>query len=274
MSEVLQLKRQDAVDFYRAHYEPANAVVVVTGDVTDDEVRALANKHYGGLKNLAIPQPRLRTAEPAPIAERRVILKDERAASPFWQRSYLAPAEVKAKGREAQALQVLADIMGSGPRSRLYRKLVIEQKIASQVGAWYSGDGLDHGSFGFYATPNQGVELAVIEDAIDSVIAELMANGVTQAELDTTRNRVIAESIYLLDNQEALSRIIGAALVTGQSVQDVLDWDRNIAAVTVADVAMAAKAVLDRKNSVTGQLLPGGVAPVGDVLQPAVVNQN
>ncbi|HUR43932.1 MAG TPA: pitrilysin family protein, partial [Aestuariivirga sp.] len=109
MSEVLKLTRQDAVEFYRAHYEPANAIVILAGDVTADEVKALATKYYGGVKNAGTPEPRLRTLEPDPIAERRVILKDARTASPLWQRSYLAPAEAKAKGREAQALEIFAD---------------------------------------------------------------------------------------------------------------------------------------------------------------------
>lgn len=272
MSEVLKLTRQDAMDFYRAHYEPANAVLIVAGDVTADEVRALAMKHYGGLKNVSAPQPRLRTPEPEPIAERRVIMKDERVAAPLWQRSYLAPAEARAEGREALALEVFADIIGSGTRSRLYRKLVVEQKIASQAGAWYSGDGLDYGSFGFYATPNQGVELAAIEDAIDAVIADIMKNGVTREELDAARNRVIAESIYLLDDQDTLARIIGAALVTGQSVQDVLDWDRNVASVTAEDVGQAAKAVLDRKRSVTGLLLPADPGQEAKDVHPVVLD--
>jgi len=272
MSEVLKLTRQDAVDFYRAHYEPANAILLVTGDVTATEVKALATKHYGGLKNLAAPKPRERTAEPQPIAERRVILKDQRVASPFWQRSYLAPAEAKAEGRDALALQVFADIIGSGPRSRLYRKLVIEQKIASQVGTWYSGDGLDYGSFGFYASPNQDVDVAAVEEAIDAVIVEVLKNGVTQDELEMTRNRVIAETVYLLDNQEALARTIGAAIATGQSVKDVLEWDRNIARVTVQDVAKAAQAVLEEENSVTGLLLPAGNARGGADLQPAALD--
>lgn len=272
MSEVLQLKRQDAIDFYREHYEPANAILIVAGDVTEGEVRTLAMKHYGGLKNLAAPQPRLRTPEPDPIAERRVIMTDERAASPFWQRSYLAPAETRAKGREALALQVFADIIGSGPRSRLYRRLVVEQKIASHAGAWYSGDGLDYGTFGFYASPNQGVELSVVEHAIDAIIAEVLKNGVTQDELDTTRNRVVADSVYLLDNQEALARIVGVALVIGQSVRDVLDWERDFAAVTVQDISDATRTVLARRNSVTGILLPGNAGQGGAAIQPAAID--
>jgi zinc protease len=272
MSEVLKLTRQDAVEFYRAHYEPANAIVIVAGDVTVDEVKTLATKYYGEVKNAAPLEPRLRTLEPDPIAERRVILKDARTASPLWQRNYLAPAEAKAKGQEAQALEIFADIIGSGSGSRLYRKLVVEQKIASHVGAWYSGDALDYGSFGFYATPNQGVELPVIEDAVDAVIADVLKNGVTQDEVNSARNRDTAQSIYLLDNQESLARVFGTALATGQSVQDVLDWDRNLESVTVKDVREAARTILDMKKSVTGLLVPTGKGQSGVDIEPAPPN--
>jgi zinc protease len=256
MSEVMQLTRRDAVDFYRAHYEPANAVLVVAGDVAPEEIRTLAAKYYGGLRNPFPPEERVRTSEPQPNAERRVIMRDARAASPIWQRSYLAPAEPKAKGRESLALEILADILGGGTHGRLYRQLVVEQKLAAYVGAWYSGDALDYGSFGFYGAPNQGVAMEKIEAAIDAIIAGLLKTGVTQDELDSSRNRSIADSVYLLDQQETLARIFGTALVTGQSVQDVLNWDRDIEHVTIDDIRAAAKSVLDIKGSVTGILLP------------------
>ena len=92
MSEVAKLSKDDAMAFYRAHYTPANAVLVVAGDVTPEQVKVLAEKYYGVLKNTFTPEPRVRTPEPEPIAARRVTLIDARAASPVVQRSYLAPS--------------------------------------------------------------------------------------------------------------------------------------------------------------------------------------
>ncbi len=271
MSEVMQLTRQDAVDFYRAHYEPANAVLIVAGDVAPGEVKRLAEKYYGGLKNPFPPEERLRTPEPQPIAARRIVMKDARAASPSWQRSYLAPASAKAKGRESMALEVLADILGGGARSRLYQSLVVEKKLAAYAGAWYSGDTLDYGSFGIYAAPNTGVDVSRLEEAIDGIIADLLKSGVTADELTTTRNRTIADAIYLLDEQQTLARIFGTALVTGQSLQGVLNWDREVEAITTQDILAAAAAVLDSRRSVTGILLPeGGGGPAGAPAEPAL----
>ena len=115
--------------------------------MTPEQVKVLAEKYYGVLKNTFTPEPRVRTAEPDPIAARRVTLVDARAASPVMQRSYIAPSYATANGREALALDLLADILGSGTQSRLYKNLVVDQKIAAHAAAWYSGDQLDSGTF-------------------------------------------------------------------------------------------------------------------------------
>jgi len=256
MSEVMQLTRQDAVDYYKAHYTPANAVLVVAGDVTAGEVKALAEKYYGGLKNGFKPASRKRTMEPQPIAARRVIMKDARAASPILQRSYLAPGYSTAKGNEAAALDVLAEILGGGTQSRLYRQLVIERKLAAYAGAWYSGDALDYGSFGVYGAPNPGTGLDKVELAIDEVIADVMKNGVTQEELDRSRAKLLAETVYTLDSQATLARMFGTALTTGGTVADVLGWESNIEKLTTIDIRNAAAGVLRIEASVTGQLIP------------------
>jgi zinc protease len=256
MSEVMQLTRQDAIDFYKAHYAPANAILVVAGDVTAEEVKSLAEKHYGALKNGFEPAARKRTMEPEPIAARRVIMKDARAASPVVQRSYLAPSNSTAKSNVAEALDVLAEILGGGTQSRFYRKLVVERKLAAYAGAWYSGDALDYASFGVYASPNPGVDLDKVEQAIDEVIADVVKNGVTQVELDRARAKLLADNIYTLDNQAALARIFGIALTTGSTVADVLGWDAEVEKLKVADVGTAAAQVLNIEASVTGRLLP------------------
>ena len=256
MSEVAKLTRADAMAFYRAHYTPANAVLVVAGDVKPEQVKILAEKYYGVLKNSFTPQPRVRTPEPEPIAARRVTLIDARAASPIVQRSYLAPSYAASTGREALALDLLAEILGSGTQSRLYKSLVIDQKIAAYAAAWYSGDQMDSGTFGVYGAPNPGVDVDKVEAAIDAVLADLLKNGVTQQELDRVRNQAIAERVYTLDNQAALARMAGVALTTGLSARSIFDRDVEIAKVSLDDIKAAAARIVVLKRSVTGVLLP------------------
>ena len=255
MSEVAALTRDDALDFYARHYEPANAILVVAGDVSADEVEQLARRYYGPLKNRRADRPRLRTAEPAPVAERRVVMQDERAGAASWQRKYIAPSARALPQREEWAMALLAEILGGGSQSRLNQRLSVELKLAAYAGAWFSGDQLDSGTFGVYAAPNPGIAMEALEAAVDDTLADLLAGGVTQEELDRARNRAIASSTYLLDSQESLARMFGTALTTGQTVADILDWERDIASVTVDDVAAAARKVLDRRASVTAILL-------------------
>jgi zinc protease len=256
MSEVAKLTKYDAIGFYKSHYTPANAVLVVAGDVTPEQVKVLAEKYYGVLKNTFTPEPRMRTAEPDPIASRRVTLVDARAASPVFQRSYLTPSYATANGREALALDLLADILGNGTQSRLYKNLVIDQKIAAHAAAWFSGDQLDSGTFGVYGAPNPDADVAKVEAAIDAILADVVKNGVTQKELDRVRKQAIAEQIYTLDNQAALARMAGVALTTGLSARSIFDRDIDIEKVTLDEIKQAANKFIVLKRSVTGILLP------------------
>lgn len=256
MNEVARLTRQDALDFYAAHYEPGNAILIVAGDVTADEVKTLAERFYGKLVNKRPVAERSRTEEPEPNAERRVTMHDARASTPTWQRQYLTASARNLPQREEIAMSLLADILGGGSQSRLYQKLTIEKKLAAYSGAWFNSDQLDYGTFGIYAAPNDGVALPDLEKAVDEVLDEIGKSGVTQDELGKSRNKVIANATYLLDSQEALARMFGTSLATGQTIADVVNWDKDIAGVTVEDVAKAAARTLVLKASVTGILLP------------------
>jgi len=256
MTEVAALTRQDALDFYARFYEPDNAILIVAGDVTPDEVKTLAERYYGPLENRRPPVERQRTVEPPPNAERRVIMRDARASSPSWQRQYISPAARHLPQREELALSLLADIVGGGNQSRLYQQLTVEKKIAAYAGAWFSADQLDYGTIGVYAAPNTGISVEEVEKAVDAVLSDVVTKGVTQDELDRSRNSMIASATYLLDSQDQLARIFGVALTTGQSVDDVLNWEKDISQVTLEDVNKAARTAFERRASVTGILLP------------------
>ena len=256
MPEVANLTRQDAMDFYASHYEPGNAILIVAGDVTPEEVKTLAERYYGPLENKRQVPERRRVVEPEPNAERRVIMRDARVSTPSWQRQYLAPSAQQLPQREELALSILAEIVGGSNQSRLYQQLNVEKKIAAFAGAWYSADYLDSGTFGVYASPNSGISLEEAEKAVDDILEDVATKGITQEELDRSRNAVIASAVYLLDSQDALARLFGTALATGQTVDDIKNWERDLGSVTVEDVNKAAQDVLDKRASVTGILLP------------------
>ncbi len=256
MSEVQKLTRDDAMAFYRQHYTASNAIVVVAGDVTPAEVRTLVDKHYAPLANTAEPGERLRTPEPDPIAARRVQMADPRVATPTVQRYYLTPSYRTAAPREAEALDLLAHVVGDGTTSRIYRKLVVEDKIATFAGAWYDGNSRDYGTFGFYGAPAAGKTLEDVEAALEAVLRDVLANGITEDELARAKNAMLAESIYALDSQFRLATVFGSALAIGATIEDVQTWDDELAATTRDDIKAAAAKVLKIERSVTGLLKP------------------
>jgi len=253
--EIEKLNREDALEFYARFYTPNNAVVVIAGDVETAEVKALAEKTYGKVARRAELGPRARPQEPEQRTVRQVTLADPRVAQPSLQRSYLVPSYATAKPGEAEALEVLAHILGTGSNSRLYRALAVDKNIATAAGGWYQGTSLDATKFGVYATPRPGVTLAQLEDAVDIVIAEVAEAGVTADEMERSTTRLIADAVYAQDNQATLARWYGAALTSGLTVDQVRKWPERIRAVTPDQVREAARQWLDKRRSVTGYLI-------------------
>ena len=253
--EIEKLTRDDALAFYRRFYTPNNAIVVIAGDVTADEVKADAEATYGKISPRAEIGPRHRPMEPTQEAPRTVTLADPKVEQPSVSRVYLVPSRITAKPGESQALEVLAHVLGGGVNGRLYKTIVVEQNLALNAGAYYSSTALDYGKFGVYGVPAPGKTLQDVETAIDKIIADVSEHGVTADELALAKNRLIADAVYAQDNQATLARWYGAALATGETVDMVRNWPEEIRAVTADAVRDAARAWCNRRASVTGYLV-------------------
>lgn len=253
--EIAALTTKDALDFYRRYYVPNNAILIVAGDITVDELRPLAEKYYG-----TIPRGpdivRNRISEPPHLAARRVEMENPRVGLPDWSRHYTAPSYRTAKGNQAYALQIFADIIGGGSTSRLYRRLVVEQGIAAAAGAWYSPNQLDFARFALSVTPRPGTPLATVEKAMLADIDAILKNGVTEAEVARAKKKLVAGAVYARDSLAAAPNIIGGALATGRTIEDIEAWPDRINAVTLDQVNEAARAVLVARRSVTNILRP------------------
>ncbi len=253
--EILGLNRKAILDFYGRWYAPNNAILVVAGDITADELRPLAEKYYGPIQRADTPE-RVRPTEPPQRAARVVTYRDARVRQPSWSRSFLAPSYVDGETQHAYALEILADVLGGGSTSRLYRKLIIDQKLAVSAGAYYSPDNLGPGRFVIYASPVPGVHMAELEAAIEDVVNELLANGVTDEEVSRSNNTMQASAIYARDSLSGGARTLGSALASGQTTEDVEAWPDRISAVSPDGVNAAATYVFVETRSVTALLLP------------------
>jgi len=257
--EIEKLDREDALAFYRRFYAPNNATVIIAGDVEAKDVRPLAERTFGEVAaQPAIAAERVRPQEPVPAAPRTVTLADPRVEQPSVKRYYLAPSATTAAAGESAALDVLAQLMGSGSNSYLYRALVVDRPLAVSADAGYQGTALDPTQFMISVSPKPGVEFAQVEQVIDSVISDVGQNPVRAEDLERVKTQLIAEAIYAQDNQATLARWYGGALTTGLSIDDLRSWPDRIRAVTAEQVRDVAQKWLDKKRSVTGYLIKDG----------------
>ena len=253
--EMRTLGTEDALAAYRKWYAPNNAILIVAGDVDTTEIRSLAERIYGPLEGRPIP-PRLRLEEPPHRAAIRLLMKNPRVAQPSWRRYYVAPSYRAGATEHAYPLQVLAEILGGGTESRVYRDLVLKQGIALSASADYTPSAIGLSTFSMYATPKPGVAMADLEAAIDAELRQVLENGVESEEVKRAEQRMQAAAIYANDSLSGPADIIGTALAIGRSLDDVSAWPDQIGAVTPAQIQDAARAVLIERNSATGILLP------------------
>ena len=253
--EIADYRLKDVVDFYKRYYAPNNAVLVVSGDVTANEVRKLAEATYGRIETRPLPAARPRPLEPESLAPRWVRLTDARIGSPLMLRYYLVPSFASANSGDAEALAILARIIGGDTTSRLYRQLVLETKIALQAGADYQSTERDSGRLALLATSSRDIRPTHLEQAMDSVVANIRSNGVTQEEVDRAKRALEVERVFDTDNQERRARQIGKAVMNGRSIADIMDEAARIDAVAAADVNRVARKYLNPAGSVTGTIV-------------------
>ncbi|TVR83234.1 MAG: insulinase family protein [Rhodospirillales bacterium] len=261
--EIEAISRDDLLAFYRDWYSPANAVLVVVGDITADDLRPMAERHYGIIPSGDVPAWQF-PQEPPHAGPRHAELFDERVQEPVWSRTYLVPSyrsgvsagEAAASERLAYPLQVAVRILGGGPTSRLYQRLVVQDGLAVTAGAFYSPTVLGPARFVVHARPRPGVTLEQIEAAVEAVLAEILDSGFTEVEVDRAKRRLLADAVFARDSADTAAQVLGQTLAIGLSVEDVEAWPERIGRVTLEEAGAALGVVIDRNRSVTTWLRP------------------
>jgi len=227
--------------FYDAYYQPNNALLVVVGKTTPDQVKTLATKYFGAIPKAADPpRPSATAQEPAQTAKRREVV--EPAQIGLTLVGYHVPA---AKERDIYALQVASIILGAGESSRLKQRLKsndpkTKQPIAADGGmeAVIREEPGMAIALGVYRQPSQteGVEAAILDE-----IAKLARTGPTGNELRKAKNQVQSGFTFSLENAQGLATAIGRSwILVGDPVAFMRDID-EIEKVTSADVARVVK---------------------------------
>ena len=239
MGDLQAMSADDLRDWYARWYAPNNAYVVVVGDVSAEEVFALAQMHYGALAPRALPA-RKPQDEPPQAGVRRLVVKAP-AELPYLAMVYKAPVirDVD-QDWEPYALSVLAAVLDGNKSARLDRILVRERRIADEAGASYEAFARGPGALLLDGVPSQGRSVAELEAALRSEITALATVNVSGEELERAKIQFVAGQVYKRDSIFAQALELGMLESAGLSFRDadrMLARIRNVTAEQVRDVA-------------------------------------
>ncbi len=257
MQDLKRLTIEDVRAFYRRHYVPANATVVVVGDVRFDEVKRAVARSFGRLKKRPAPE-RFDPVEPEPLGPKRVEVRlPAKAPSvvvvlpvPVWHPG--------ANDREAAALAVATYLLAGGRSAWLPRRLVDEQRKAFSVSAGYDPLSMGIDLWYAYGMLAPGQDVGAFEDALWKAIGELAEHGPEAARLAAAKRNIVAAEVFGQDSLYLRAKEIGVMETVGVGAERREDWLKAIRAVEAGDVKRVLRRWIRRDRSTTGVLIPAG----------------
>ena len=242
MADLQSISRTEAQAFYDTYYVPNNLVSVIVGDVDPADARRWAERYFGPIPRGEEP-PVVRTVEPEQLGERRVTLEDP--SQPIVIAGFQRPA---ATDPSNATYDVLADVLGRGRTSRLYRALVeTEQAVAAQAAAAPLG-GKYATQFLTFVVPAAGVDPSAVEAELLAVLADVAENGVTEDELRRAKTRARADLVGGLESNTGLALQLGVAETLTGDWRSLFNQLDDIDAVTAADVQAVAAETFRMQN--------------------------
>lgn len=245
MSDLDSMQPEDVRDFHRRWYVPANAALVIAGDVDVAEVRRLAEKYYGVIPARAVPARKPRT-EPEQRGVRRIEFKapaEQAYVSLAFRMPQIQSVNDDSDDSDAWALVVLSAVLDGYSGARLDRALTQgPDRVADSVGAYAGFIGRGPQLFGLDGVPAAGKTTEAVETALRAQVARVAKEGVSPSELARVKTQWVASQTYKLDSVMAQARELGANWVQGLPLDASERILARLSAVTPEQVqAVAAK---------------------------------
>jgi zinc protease len=262
MSDLDAMTPDDARAFYRQWYVPANAAVVIAGDVDVDQVRSLAEKHYGGIPARAVPARKPRE-EPEQVGPRRMEYRaavDQSLVSLVYKVPRWTGGET-ASDQDALALTVLSAVLSGYSGARLERALVQGsgtggKRIADSAGASYGLMGRGPQLFSLSAVPATGVTPEMAAGALKAEVQRVAREGIGQAELKRVITQWTAGEVYQLDSVFNQARELGSYWINGMDIHTGDRLMQRLRSVTPAQVQSVAQRYFSEEQLTTAVLVP------------------
>ncbi len=250
--EIRSLTQKDVSDYYKKYYVPNNAVLILAGDIDVNKARDLATKYYGDLKSREIEETNWPDVSEKFSAT--LDMQDEKISGVRILRAYIAPSFMK-NPENVYDLQVLAAYMGGGDTSKLYKKLVLEQKKLLSISVDYDPVSRSYGIFSISMIPNNGVSSDEALKELDKAWQEALSE-LDEQELDKIKRKLSAGLVYLKDNPEDAAYVVGSMAISGMSLEDIESQEQKIKNVELQRLLNSAKYLVASTSNVTGILRP------------------
>lgn len=272
MNEIENHKWEEVKKFYDTWYAPNNAIVVISGDVTLNEILPIATRIYGVLKPKEMP-PRIRPLVPPAAAATAMALRHERIQQPSFQSIRLGPNTRDYK-EDVLALEILEEIISGGPTTRLYKNLVVDEKKAINVGLSFNSR-RDYGVVTLYGTPTEDYTPRDLRKFIQEEINNIIRDGVTDLEVSQAKQRLQDSAIFARDSLSGPAMTIGAALTTGSTLDDIENWPDDIEAITPKQIQDAASKYLNNQTPWIRPSIDGYLYPLKEAaIDSTITNEN
>jgi zinc protease len=254
-SDIESWTMDDLRNHFRMGYAPNNCVMVVVGDVQVSRVMELARKYIEPIPQQEPPPP-VRTKEPEQMGERRVLVRKQ-AQLPIQMVAFHTP---ETRSPEWVMLQVLQAVLGAGQSSRLYSRLVDKEQLVLNVNVNMRPT-LDPNLMMFSMQPRSGVDPARSEAVLFEELERVRSTPVPEQELRKAKNQILANHYRPLKTIAGRANLLGDYEVFYGNYEKLFTIDKDIDAVTSADVQRVAAKYLSEKNRTVATLLPEGLRP-------------
>ena len=242
ISHIENATMDDVKDFFFRYYIPSNAILVVAGNATVDQVKQLAEKWFGPIPSGKKPVRSLPT-EP-PQQSKRTLTVEAKVPANALYKTYHMPGRFH---NDYHTTDLLSDILSRGHSSRFYNKLVKEREIFTNISSFVMGT-IDPGQLVISGRVKDGIKLEEAEREVTSIIQQVLDEGVTEAELEKVKNQ--AESTLEFGEVEVMNRAMNLAFsALSGDVKLVNKEKEKIDAVRLSDIKRAAQHILTEQNS-------------------------
>jgi predicted Zn-dependent peptidase len=235
---------EDIREFHKAYYQPQNAIIIVAGDIKPEVVFESAQKEFAAIKNSKMPVKK-HMVEPKQDGARRVEIEKESEVE-ILAIAYHIP---NFQHKDQVALSALSELLSNGKSSRLNSLLIDEKKLVNTIYS-YNMENKDPGIYLYMAVCNPGVKAEEVEKILLQQIELIKTKEVSKEELDKVKLNTKSDFIFSMENSSSLVSLYGSYLARGD-IKPLLEYEKNLEALTPKDIKDAANRYFNKKNSTT-----------------------